>query len=257
MNVVLGSGLCWRECWCGKVLSTKQINCEAFRGVIPKVWVVQELDEGATGDYLKKFPRVRVLVDINKPLKRCIRIDAMGSVKETIILLHYERLLKHFFSYGMLGYLVQECPDDEIGVPRVSSECYPYGSWLRASSPVKMLASRSHRLEVLSGDVFNGTVLVKSEDHSRVHKSGSTSHGEGSLRESFVEALPNVGSDVLHGSVSAGVFPSSVFRGAQEGCIESQLNGLEEGATDHGTAITEMQISFVFGAIKTVMGKQN
>ncbi|KAL5811987.1 hypothetical protein ACOSQ3_026937 [Xanthoceras sorbifolium] len=65
------------------------------------------------------------------------------------------------------------------------------------------------------------------------------------------------GSDVLHGSVSAGVFPSSVFRGAQEGCIESQFNGLEEGATDHGTAITEMQISFVFGAIKTVMGKQN
>ncbi|KAL5743663.1 hypothetical protein ACOSQ2_026779 [Xanthoceras sorbifolium] len=109
------------------------------------LWVVQELDEGATGDYLKKFPHVRVLVDINKPLKRCIRIDAMGSVKETILLLHYERLLKHFFSYGMLGYLVQECPDDEIGVPRVSSECYPYGSWLRASSPVKMLASRSHR----------------------------------------------------------------------------------------------------------------
>ncbi|KAL5745377.1 hypothetical protein ACOSP7_026523 [Xanthoceras sorbifolium] len=152
----------------------------------------------------------------------------MGSVKETILLLHYERLLKHFFSYGMLGYLVQECPDDEIGVPRVSSECYPYGSWLRASSLVKMLASHSHRLEVLSGDVFNGTVLVKSEDPSRVHKSGSTSHGEGSLRESFVEALPNVGSDVLHGSVSTGVFPSSVFGGAQEGCIDSQLNGLEE-----------------------------
>ncbi|KAL5743664.1 hypothetical protein ACOSQ2_026780 [Xanthoceras sorbifolium] len=43
-----------------------------------------------------------------------------------------------------------------------------------------------------------------------------------------VHPLPVAGSDVLHGSVSAGVFPSSVFRGAQEGCIESQFNGLEE-----------------------------
>ncbi|KAL5773580.1 hypothetical protein ACOSQ2_013504 [Xanthoceras sorbifolium] len=53
---------------------------------------VQDVDLDASGDCFGKFLRVRVFVDVNKPLKRLIRVDLAGSGEVTIMLLRYERL---------------------------------------------------------------------------------------------------------------------------------------------------------------------
>ncbi|KAL5810706.1 hypothetical protein ACOSQ3_027431 [Xanthoceras sorbifolium] len=54
-----------------------------------------------------------------------------------ILLFRYEQLLEHYFSCGMVGHLLRECPDSELGSSRVFDHNHPYGSWLRATSLTK------------------------------------------------------------------------------------------------------------------------
>ncbi|KAL5779811.1 hypothetical protein ACOSQ2_010548 [Xanthoceras sorbifolium] len=73
-----------------------------------------EIDVGATGDCLGKYLRVRVKIDITKPLQRCLKID-LGEKDEILLLL-------------------REC----VGANKQKEEVeQSYGSWLCASSPTK------------------------------------------------------------------------------------------------------------------------
>ncbi|KAL5823268.1 hypothetical protein ACOSQ3_021244 [Xanthoceras sorbifolium] len=69
-----------------------------------------DIDLGDSGDCLGKHLRVWILINVSKPLKRCIQTDLTGSGMETVILLRYERLPSHYFSCGMVGHSFRECP---------------------------------------------------------------------------------------------------------------------------------------------------
>ncbi|KAL5865350.1 hypothetical protein ACOSQ3_002864 [Xanthoceras sorbifolium] len=98
---------------------------------------VKEIDVGASGDCLGKFLRIRVAIDILKPLKRVLRVKLEGMMEEKTLLLKYERLLEYCFCCGLLGHRFRECPGEEEGLePRATDE-FGFGSWLRASSPGK------------------------------------------------------------------------------------------------------------------------
>ncbi|KAK3189610.1 hypothetical protein Dsin_029171 [Dipteronia sinensis] len=51
------------------------------------IGVVLDVDGGLAGDGVGKFLRVRVRIDITKPLRRCLRVDILGDGVETIMLL--------------------------------------------------------------------------------------------------------------------------------------------------------------------------
>ncbi|KAK3184761.1 hypothetical protein Dsin_032047 [Dipteronia sinensis] len=106
---------------------------------------VLEVDMDASGDWVGKFLRIRILLDVEKPLRRWLRVDVMRDGVETPMILKYEQLPNHCFLCGHLGHPTRECPegvDTEKDLTRV--EEMPFGPWLKAALPEirKRLRSR-------------------------------------------------------------------------------------------------------------------
>ncbi|TXG58254.1 hypothetical protein EZV62_016083 [Acer yangbiense] len=76
---------------------------------------VVDVDGGDTGSYLVKFLRVHVILEIDKPLRRCLGVDILGDGVETIMLLKYERLPDFCFRCSFLGHTVKDCPEKALG----------------------------------------------------------------------------------------------------------------------------------------------
>ncbi|KAK2662546.1 hypothetical protein Ddye_001120 [Dipteronia dyeriana] len=112
---------------------TKRIS--EFRGSI--IGDVMEIDEGASGVCHRKFLRVRVIIDNDKPLRRCLHVDVLGDGVESVMLFQYERLPKHCFRCGRLGHKMRECIDSEGGKVARDDQELLFGVWLRATSHVK------------------------------------------------------------------------------------------------------------------------
>ncbi|KAL5782425.1 hypothetical protein ACOSP7_007454 [Xanthoceras sorbifolium] len=74
---------------------------------------VKDIDVGAFGDYFGKFLRVKISVDVKKPLKRILCVKLEGMKEEKILLLKYERLLKYSFCCSLIGHSFRECPNDD------------------------------------------------------------------------------------------------------------------------------------------------
>ncbi|KAL5792215.1 hypothetical protein ACOSP7_000809 [Xanthoceras sorbifolium] len=75
-----------------------------------KVGKVKDIDTGASGDCMGKFLRIRVNIDISKPLKRGIRVSLDDSEETIMLLIRYERLPEYCFGCGMVGHHVRDCP---------------------------------------------------------------------------------------------------------------------------------------------------
>ncbi|KAK2642784.1 hypothetical protein Ddye_024547 [Dipteronia dyeriana] len=84
---------------------------------------VIDVDGGEARDCVGKFMIVRVKSEINKPLKRCLRVDILGDGVKTIMLIKYERLPNHCFKYGVVSHRTNECSEEDI--PRVNGEEKP------------------------------------------------------------------------------------------------------------------------------------
>ncbi|TXG56734.1 hypothetical protein EZV62_018047 [Acer yangbiense] len=108
---------------------------------------VVDVDGGLAGDCVRKFLRVRVHIDINKPLRRCLRVDVMGDEVETI----NERLPNICFQCGRISHMTNECQSDDL-IPMVDGVEKPlFGFWMKASS-----SFRKNNFQNLRGrTVFN------------------------------------------------------------------------------------------------------
>ncbi|KAK1562353.1 hypothetical protein Q3G72_010611 [Acer saccharum] len=101
------------------------------------VGMVKEVDVGVSGECSRDFLRVRVVIDIAKPLRRCVRVDVMGDGEKTMMILHYERLPNHCFRCGRLGHSSGECLESPIMANSTGLEELPFGAWLCTSVPDK------------------------------------------------------------------------------------------------------------------------
>ncbi|KAK2662225.1 hypothetical protein Ddye_000799 [Dipteronia dyeriana] len=104
---------------------------------------VREIDVSLSGECVEKYIRVRVVIDIDKPLRRILRVDVIGDGKETTMLLRYERLPDHCFRYERVGHVVRECLEN------ARTDCNEdynllFGAWLRASSPLNPITLVNH-----------------------------------------------------------------------------------------------------------------
>ncbi|KAL5828003.1 hypothetical protein ACOSQ3_019835 [Xanthoceras sorbifolium] len=82
-----------------------------------------------------KFLRVKVRIDITKPLKRGIRVwlEEVGLMITSPI--KYEKLPKFCFACGLMGHSLKECLEDEARVSVINGSMSKYGVWLRAALP--------------------------------------------------------------------------------------------------------------------------
>ncbi|TXG73549.1 hypothetical protein EZV62_002128 [Acer yangbiense] len=84
-----------------------------------------------------KYMRVKVRIDIWKPLKRWLRFKP-GATDEIIMVgLKYERLPDFCFACGRIGHGIKECLDEVARQEALDGSPTKYGSWLKAPIPEK------------------------------------------------------------------------------------------------------------------------
>ncbi|KAL0321162.1 UNVERIFIED_CONTAM: hypothetical protein Sradi_5377700 [Sesamum radiatum] len=80
--------------------------------------------------------RMRVAMNISKPLKRAMRLCSPTG-ESFLVTFSYERLPNYCYMCGILGHIAKFCPlryEDDFEEPR---EALPYGPWLRANNQVR------------------------------------------------------------------------------------------------------------------------
>ncbi|KAE8733137.1 hypothetical protein F3Y22_tig00001509pilonHSYRG00030 [Hibiscus syriacus] len=98
----------------------------ALGGCIGSVMVV---DIRLVGGNLGEFLRVRVEIDINQPLRRCVFLDSGKSGKPCVCPLKYEHLPKFCYKCGIIVHNTLLC---FVKVDEKASKL-PYGDWLKVS----------------------------------------------------------------------------------------------------------------------------
>ncbi|KAK3225143.1 hypothetical protein Dsin_005005 [Dipteronia sinensis] len=81
-----------------------------------------------------KFLRVRVRIDITKPLKRCLKVRLEGFEKATMAPIHYERLLDFCFTCRKLGHVMRDCADVEARNEALQGNATRYGVWMKVAA---------------------------------------------------------------------------------------------------------------------------
>ncbi|TXG69315.1 hypothetical protein EZV62_004250 [Acer yangbiense] len=84
-----------------------------------------------------KFLRVKVQIDITRPLKRWLRLSLDNSGNIVVVGLKYERLPEFCYACGRLGHGVNECSDLEAKKEAMEGSTPRFGSWMRALSSEK------------------------------------------------------------------------------------------------------------------------
>ncbi|TXG69371.1 hypothetical protein EZV62_004306 [Acer yangbiense] len=80
-----------------------------------------------------KYLRVKVLIDISRPLKRWLRLKLDKSDNIVVVGLKYERLPEFCYTCGRVGHSISVCPDEEAKIEAVEGPSTKFGSWMRAS----------------------------------------------------------------------------------------------------------------------------
>ncbi|KAL5855461.1 hypothetical protein ACOSQ4_005263 [Xanthoceras sorbifolium] len=114
-------------------------------GLIGKV---KEIDSGANVECLGKFIRVRVMVNVLKPLKRGIRVAlGMKGVEDCNVLLCYQKLPNFCYFCGCLGHLIRDFMVNDMGL--VDDSDLRFSAWFRAPSSrrSKVFGDRHSRYE--------------------------------------------------------------------------------------------------------------
>lgn len=97
--------------------------------------------------------RMKVLLDLEKPMKRGTRIR-VGSGEPCWIPATYERLPSFCYMCGMLGHIFKDCDrlieNEEAGY-RINEEHLPFGEWMKAS-PMKLVQVTPSRVTESQGD---------------------------------------------------------------------------------------------------------
>lgn len=96
---------------------------------------VKEIDLRKNGDCLGKFIRVRLEVNISKPLGRGIFLKVRGK-EPILIYIMYERLPHYYWDCGLLDHTKKEYPTVDPNEDYDPNKRTRYVDWLQA--PVQM-----------------------------------------------------------------------------------------------------------------------
>ena len=80
----------------------------------------------------EEFMRIKVMIDLNKPLRRGLKLGQMGGGRKWIDV-KYERLSDFCYFCGRLGHVDRDCSYHERYEDNTEALVYQYGPWLHAS----------------------------------------------------------------------------------------------------------------------------
>ena len=97
---------------------------------------VEEVETDAAGECIGQFLRMRISVDVTKPLKKIIELEQEGEDNEDIPMrVMYERLPGFCFCCGRIGHQYREC----VHYKSQSNDEMAYGPWLKAMTITERL----------------------------------------------------------------------------------------------------------------------
>jgi hypothetical protein len=131
-----------------------------------------DLDDNTGG--WRDFLRIRVKLDVEKPLTRIVYVLLRGGKREAFRV-KYEKLPRFCAVCGLLGHVESECGDGVHEKKEIQ-----YGDWLIASPErkAKVRGSRFSGSEDTKGSNSRDSIKSYFERRSSEHKSGNTSHRE-------------------------------------------------------------------------------
>ncbi|KAL8494414.1 hypothetical protein ACS0TY_025284 [Phlomoides rotata] len=105
---------------------------------------VLEIDKGSV-DGFSRSVRVRVKVDLLKPVKRGTKLEISNS--SVWVPFKYERLPSFCYICGLMGHMKRECdlPDEGSDIVTLPEDKLPFGEWLRESPARKVSVSTEPR----------------------------------------------------------------------------------------------------------------
>ncbi|KAK2641854.1 hypothetical protein Ddye_023617 [Dipteronia dyeriana] len=122
-----------------------------------------------------KYMRVKVCLDISKPLKRWLRLKLGKTDEVTMVGLRYERLPDFCYACGRIGHGMKECLDEDAKSVAIEGSSTKFGPWLRAF-PFEKLNAR-----------LNTQVLASSSEKLRSAGSSRELEGGGLVDEMCVD----------------------------------------------------------------------
>ncbi|KAL5790597.1 hypothetical protein ACOSQ2_005485 [Xanthoceras sorbifolium] len=108
------------------------MNCKVARLIAEEVGTIVEFPMDSK-DLWGKFLRIKVRIDITKPLKRGIRMRLENFETMITALIKYERLPDFCYGCGFIGHSVRECHNSEVRKSIMEGVEPKFGVWLRAS----------------------------------------------------------------------------------------------------------------------------
>ncbi|TXG51202.1 hypothetical protein EZV62_023726 [Acer yangbiense] len=150
-----------------------------------------------------KFLKVKVQIDITKPLKRWLRLRMEQSPAIVMVSLKYERLPEFCYVCGRIGHASKDCEDVEAkreALERVSTK---FGSWMRAPGldwqkpnmmkPVEGSSQIQRRFEGRSEGKGQDLQLLQAGSVQRAETDGDHQHGgSGSVDVQLVKRTDSV-----------------------------------------------------------------
>ncbi|KAL4295395.1 hypothetical protein GQ457_12G013690 [Hibiscus cannabinus] len=139
------------------------------------------VDHRVEGGNLGEFLRIRVSIDITKPLRRCILLGNGQGKKPSPCPLKYERLPRFCYYCGLIGHDLAACltkPSD------LDSRKLQYGSWLRVSTQKPVASRRRQGIEYFDtrGEAAVAVGVTEGQSSVRAEAAGN--------KDSSVEATP-------------------------------------------------------------------
>ncbi|KAL9417008.1 hypothetical protein AB3S75_040075 [Citrus x aurantiifolia] len=173
---------------------------------------VKEVETDAAGECFGQFLRLRISIDITKPLKKIIELEQEEEDADDIPMrVMYERLPDFCFCYGRIGHQYREC----VYYKFQSKDELAYGPWLKANTVAeKLKQGRGRDRWTAESSRFRSEEPASTKPNLRTNKEKGVHQKE---------AEPGSGDDLNQSISDLGLDSLGIEKGGDQMVVERHL----------------------------------